>query len=819
METALQKLDKILELESQGGYLNRAVIGGVQKYIPVWIEEARDQAVTEIEKVLVEQIGEVLIDYGRLDGPGAREKMIGSIRAKLVKAIEASSLSVDSAPSARERTPKQPAYEKNSTREIKKEPPAKTTQVKPPDEFVTEPPKGLFASVVNVRGIGPSMADKLANLGIFSIYDLLTHFPRRYVDYSTLKTINRLEYADEVTIIGTIRQTSTRKAKGGQTIITSIISDSTGAIQCTWFNQPWLRQNLTAGSTVMISGKVDRYLGRTVMTSPEWEMVDREQLHTGRLVPIYPLTAGVSAKMMRNYVKRAEEYWARRVPDHLPADLLQRQRLMPLGTALSQIHFPDNLDRLDEAKKRLAFDELYFVQLGLMNQRREWQSREAMALRVTEEWLESFVSGLPFQLTRAQRRVLADVLGDITNETPMNRLLQGDVGSGKTIIAAAALAAAVEADSQATLMAPTEILAEQHARALQSLLPNVQVKLLTGSMSASDKQSIYDGLESGSIPIVVGTHALIQTSVTFKQLGLVVVDEQHRFGVEQRAALRQKGHNPHVLVMTATPIPRTLALTLYGDLDLSVIDEMPPGRQPVATKWIQPQDRERAYTYIRSQIEQGRQAFIICPLVESTENSEDKSAVEEYNRLQNRVFPGYKLGLLHGRLKGEEKEAAMQSFYLGKTNILVSTSVVEVGIDVPNATVMLVEGANRFGLAQLHQFRGRVGRGEHKSICLLLAESTTPEAKERLSALEATNDGFILAEKDLELRGPGEFLGTRQSGLPDLKMAQVTDLPTLEKARQEAFTLFEQDPTMEKPEHQLLSYQLGQFWSKLSEMS
>lgn len=817
METALQKLDKILELESSSGYQNSAVIGGVQKYIPFWIGEARDQAATEVEKVLVEQIGEVLIDYGKLDGPKAREKMVVSIREKLDEAIKASALSAETNERARpfkESPPRQPPAAEKEEPERKVEPPPK-----PAAEIVTEPPKGLYASVVNVRGIGPSMAEKLANLGINTIFDLITHFPRRHIDYSTLKTINRLEYGEEVTIIGTVRETRSRKAKGGQPIVQAVISDSTGAIQCTWFNQPWLERNLTSGSIIMMSGKVDQYLGRTVMTSPEWEMVDREQLHTGRLVPVYPLTAGMTAKKMRTFVKQALDYWARRIPDHLPHNILQRQNLMPLGAALSQVHFPDSKERFEQAKNRLAFDELFFVQLGLMNQRREWQSQRALALRITEDWLESFINALPFRLTNAQRRVLADVLGDVTNETPMNRLLQGDVGSGKTVIAGAAIAAAVEAGSQAALMAPTEILAEQHARAMESLLPNFKVKLLTGSMGPGEKQEVYDGLVSGEVMAVVGTHALIQTNVMFKQLGLVVVDEQHRFGVEQRLALRQKGHNPHVLVMTATPIPRTLALTLYGDLDLSVIDELPPGRQPVATKWIRPQERERAYSFIRAQIQQGRQAFIICPLVEASESSEDKSAVEEHERLQKNVFPEFKLGLLHGRMKSEDKDAAMQDFYLGKTHILVSTSVVEVGIDVPNASVMLVEGANRFGLAQLHQFRGRVGRGEFKSTCLLLADTSTPEAKERLTALESTNNGFVLAEKDLELRGPGEFLGTRQSGLPDLKMAQVTDLPTLEKAHKEAITMFEQDPLMEQPQHQLLAYQLERFWSERSEMS
>ena len=402
---------------------------------------------------------------------------------------------------------------------------------------------------------------------------------------------------------------------------------------------------------------------------------------------------------------------------------------------------------------------------------------------------------------------------------PMNRLLQGDVGSGKTVVATAAMAAAVSAGAQAALMAPTEILAEQHAAKIQEMLPEIKVCLLTGSLSAGDKETIYEELANGSAEIVIGTHALIQEGVNFANLGLVVIDEQHRFGVEQRGALRQKGHYPHMLVMTATPIPRSLALTLYGDLDLSVIDELPPGRQAISTYVVPAVTRERAYNLIRKQVDAGRQAFIICPLVEDSGTNEAKSAVGEHKRLQTKVFPEYKLGLMHGRLSVEDKEAAMQAFYRRETQILVSTSVVEVGIDVPNATVMLVEGANRFGLAQLHQFRGRVGRGEHQSYCLLLADSEAAESNERLAALEASNDGFVLAEKDLDLRGPGEFFGTRQSGMPDLKMAQVTDLTMLQKARSEATDLFQRDPHLEGDDVRLLDAKLQEFWTGRADVS
>jgi ATP-dependent DNA helicase RecG len=674
-------------------------------------------------------------------------------------------------------------------------------------------PAGLDADITTMRGIGPRTAKLMRKLGLNLVRDLLSFFPRRYVDYSSLKPINRLTYGEQVTVIGTVWETRMRRTRGRQKLVESVIGDGTSAVQCTWFNQPWLMNKLKPGTAVMISGKVDQYLGRLTFRSPEWELVEKEHLHTGRIVPVYPLTAGLRAKMMRGLVKRTVDYWARRTPDPLPLEIRQRQRLIGLESALMQIHFPANWDQLAAARRRLAFDELFVVQLGVLRQRREWQSRPGLPLAAEDDWLDSFIGQLPFELTGAQQRVLTDVRSDMRGAVPMNRLVQGDVGSGKTVVAAAAMAIAAESGAQTTLMAPTEILAEQHANSIGQLLGAERVRLLTGSLSAGEKRKVHEELAAGEVEIVVGTHALIQAGVAFKQLGLAIVDEQHRFGVEQRAALRQKGHNPHVLVMTATPIPRTLALTLHGDLDISVLDEMPPGRQPVETRRLEPVARERAYSLIRSQVDAGRQAFIICPLVEASDGSEAKAATAEFERLQSGVFRDLRLGLLHGKMKSGEKEAAMAAFCQGETDVMVSTSVVEVGIDVPNASVMLVEGANRFGLAQLHQFRGRVGRGKHKSYCLLLADITTPEAEDRLTALETSDDGYLLAEKDLELRGPGEFFGTRQSGLPDLKLARLSDLETLEQAREEALQLFARDPLLEEAEHRLLGRKVAAFWS------
>jgi ATP-dependent DNA helicase RecG len=810
METALQKLGKVLELERQGGFKNRAVIGGIERYIPTWIQDARAQAGTEREKALVEQIAQLLTDYGKLPGPEARAKLIRSIRERLEDAVSASLVPQAASPA-----------EVADDREQPDQPiPPAVEEVREPRGVVpATPPEGLNAPVSKMRGIGPKTADMLAKLGLHTIEDLITDYPRHYIDYSTLRPINRLHFGDQVTVIGTVWETSVQTIRGRRKIVRSIIGDGTATIQCTWFNQPWLADKLKTGVAVMVSGKVDQYLGRLTFTSPEWELVEKEQLHTGRLVPVYSLTSGLSAKMLRTHIKRTVDYWAPRIPDHLPDPIRHRQKLMRLDHALAQIHYPDDRDQAAQARRRFAFDELFLLQIGLFRLRRQWQSEPGIPLQVENEWLEGFLGRLPYELTGAQSRVLGEIRTDMANQVPMNRLLQGDVGSGKTVVAATAMAIALETGSQVALMAPTEILAEQHADTIGRILSPERIRLLTGSVPAAEKQVIYEELAAGSVDAVVGTHALIQEGVGFKNLGLVIVDEQHRFGVEQRATLKQKGHNPHVLVMTATPIPRTLALTIYGDLDVSAIDEMPPGRQEVKTYWLDSRARERAYSYIRKQVKEGRQAFIICPLVEASDNSESKAATEEYERLQNEIFPRLRLGLLHGRMKGEEKEASMAAFYRGETNILVSTSVVEVGIDVPNATVMLVEGANRFGLAQLHQFRGRVGRGAHESICILLADTVTPEAEERLAAMAETNDGFVLAQKDLELRGPGEFFGTRQSGLPDLKMADVLDLETLEQARKEAGSLFDRDPLLEAPDHRLLAWRVDQFWFRSGDVN
>ncbi len=855
---SFDKLVKILKLEMEGGFRDKAVIGGLGKFAGFWEKEATREAPAE----QVAQIVAALRGYGTLPDRPARVQAIERIKTLMSTPISAAPVPV-APPKPTPPPPVLPAMP--GVKPGTALPPVKAApgtgqpdveRVAPPVDKppLAAPPApsraalsqgpvipaivpraaaqaerlGLNAPVTVMAGISTAYAEKFGKLGVKTIRDLLFLLPRRYDDYRNLKPINRLEYGEEVTIIASVWDAGTRRSRGGAPIFTATLSDGSGLVQCTWFNQPYLADKIRPKTQIVVSGKVDEYLGRLTFQSPEWEPLEREQLHTARLVPIYPLTEGLTGKWLRRLIKRTVDYWAPRAlrEEHLPQSIRQSAGLMDISSALSHIHFPDDWSDLERARQRLAFDELFIIQIGVLRQRQEWRSQPGRALDFDPAAVDSFIHSLPYPLTAAQKRTLDQIIADLKSGVPMNRLLQGDVGSGKTVVAAAAMMAVVASGAQAALMAPTEILAEQHFKTLTRLFAALRVprpprvELLTGS--TSDKEAIHARLASGEVNIVVGTHALIQPNVTFRDLAFLVIDEQHRFGVEQRAALRQKGQSgthPHVLVMSATPIPRTLALTLYGDLDLSIMDEMPPGRQKIETRWLFPTERERAYAFIRAQVEKGHQAFIICPLVQESDKVEAKAAVEEYERLQKYVFPAYKLGLLHGRMKSDEKDAVMTAFARGELHALVSTSVVEVGIDVPNATVMLVESANRFGLAQLHQFRGRVGRGEHASYCLLLADSTNAESDERLEAIESTHDGFALAEKDLELRGPGEFFGTRQSGLPDLKVAQLADVKLLDLAREQAQKLFEADPALSAPEHQLLAQKVNQFWSATSDAS
>ena len=811
MNKIVDTLKGILETEAEK-YQDRAVIGGLARFAETWLKEA--QKLGPQAAPWVEEIADRLRAYSETP-PHERRAALQALQALLQQGPS-------SLPAGRPAVPPPPPARQPAA----SPPPARQSAASPP----AAGPAGLQAPLTTLRGVGPQQAQRLARLGLSTVGDLLYFLPRRYDDFSNLKTINRLEYGEEVTIIATVVRTEVRQTRGGTGLFKAVLTDQSGYVEATWFNQPYLEERIRRGQQIVISGKVDEYLGRLCFTSPEWEPLQREQLHTARLVPVYPLTAGINGRWLRQLVKRTVDFWAGRLPDHLPASVRQEHDLLPLDVALRQVHYPDNHEQLEASRHRLAFDEMFVFQLGLLRQRHLWRSAPGRLLTIDDETLQAFVLSLPFALTGAQQRALAAIVADLRSERPMNRLLQGDVGSGKTVVAAAAMALTMAAGAQSALMAPTEILAEQHYHTLQRIFaqwpgrPPV-IRLLTGSVLGAEREAIYAGLADGSIDIVVGTHALIQEPVTFRDMALAVIDEQHRFGVVQRLALRQKGGNadgpytPHMLVMTATPIPRSLQLTLWGHLDVSVIDEMPPGRQPIETRVIPPRARERAYAFLRAQIEGGRQAFIICPLVEESDKIEARSAVEEYERLQKVIFPDLRLGLLHGRMRSAEKEATMAAFAAGELDILVATSVVEVGIDVPNATVMMVEGAERFGLSQLHQFRGRVGRGEHPSYCLLVSDSPSPEAEERLAVVEATTDGFVLAQKDLEMRGPGEFLGTRQSGFPELKMASLTNMRLLEEVRKAASRFFETDPELSDPAHQLLARRVQEVWQGVGEVS
>ncbi|MFQ5825828.1 MAG: ATP-dependent DNA helicase RecG [Dehalococcoidia bacterium] len=820
------QLRRILKVEQSRGYQDTTVMGGLDRLLHRWAGQAR-QDITEPGYLRrFQELRFMETSYATWD-PEQRQSWIEQVLSWLEEA-EREAPRAHAASTGRDQTLDSPPSPTRRAGRSTRAPLASGAQ-------------SLDSSITTLRGVSTRLGARLGKLGVHTVRDLLYFFPRRHLDRSQRKPISQLEVGDEQTLLATVweaRETNLGGRRGSE----AILGDESGNIRAVWFNQPYLARRLPTNAQVVLSGRVSLFRGHRVFESPEWELVeDGDLIHTGRLVPLYPLTEGLHPRQVRQLVKATVDGWAERVPDFLPREVKEHCRLLDLPQAIAQAHYPDSATSKDEARRRLAFDELFLLQLGVLSRKRDWQEGQpGHSLEPQPQAIEGFIGSLPFSLTAAQDRVLKDILADLARTKPMSRLLQGEVGSGKTVVAAAALVLAAANGYQGALMAPTEILAEQHFRTLGQLLGHenqeggnlqsypgllpqpIRLALLIGSLRPREKDELQQLLFRGEIDIVVGTHALIQKGVELPHLGLAVVDEQHRFGVLQRSALRQKGFNPHVLVMTATPIPRTLALTLYGDLDLSVIDELPPGRLGVKTRFLRPEQREQAYGFLRKQIAQGHQAFIICPLIEESETLEVKAAVAEYQRLSREVFPELKLGLLHGRLPTSDKDEVMRHFRNGDLHILVSTPVVEVGIDVPNATVMLVEGADRFGLSQLHQFRGRVGRGEQQSYCLLLAQSPSPEARERLAIIERLQDGFALAEEDLRLRGPGEFFGTRQSGLPDLRMARLSDAALLELARAEAIRLFEVDPTLGHPSQvkdEPLAQELARMWQGQSERS
>ncbi|XWX04600.1 ATP-dependent DNA helicase RecG [Aggregatilineales bacterium SYSU G02658] len=687
----------------------------------------------------------------------------------------------------------------------------------------------LRQPVTVIKGVGQKIADTLAPLGIRTVENLIYYLPRRYDDYTRLNTINHLELDLVNTVVGKVTKPHLRVSSSGRRDFALTLEDGTGRMDITFFGGHYLRNVLREGMQIVVSGKVTLFGNRFQMTNPEWEQLEKENLHTVGIVPVYRLKEGIKPRSFRRMMKQAVDTWSTFVPDYMPVGTLERADLADLGWTIRNLHFPEGWDHLEHARRRRVFDELLLLQLAILGNRRDWQAVPGIPLKVEAGFLDSFLAAaFPYEMTSAQMRAIHDILDDVQRPVPMNRLVQGDVGAGKTAVAITAMALAVHNGMQAALMAPTSILAEQHYRGVSSAFANFPgerpptVRLLTGALSASEREAVYRGLADGQIDVVVGTHALIQEGVEFKQLAVAVVDEQHRFGVEQRARLRGKGTHPHLLVMTATPIPRTLALTMYADLDLSVIDEKPKGRRPIKTQINLPSERERVYDFIESQLNQGRQAFIIHPLVEASEDetSEARSAVEAYEELK-RVFFHHRVCLLHGRMSPREKDEIMAAFSRHEYDIMVTTSVAEVGVDIPNASVIMIESANRFGLAQLHQFRGRVGRGEHESFCILMVESGIFEpydladndqgaerewtpAQQRLLKMRETDDGFALAELDWRLRGAGDLLGARQSGVSSLQLTELMMPDLVALAQQEARTIYEQDPNLERPEHQLL---------------
>ena len=827
----------ILKLEETRGFNNTSVVGGLDKFIQRWAETiADDLGGTDACRSLLDT---PYIDVPRESRPGWVDRWRSVIDGQQAE-------STAGAPES-PRSPSTPGTSTPSHSPLSGERSPVQAEGSPLPPVYRQPPGGLSVDtpVDRLRGVDTKLAARFARLDVSTVRDLLYLFPRRHLDYSNIVKISELVPDQLCTVVGTIWQaTNVKGGPGGRRTDTeAVIGDDTGSLRVRWFGQRYLARTLKPTARVAIAGKVEVFRGQITFDGPDHEILDQGQrpLHTGRLVPVYPLTEGLTGRALRRIAWQALEEWLGGVEEALPPSVISRNQLLPIKDAVHEAHYPRGLDSWEEARRRLAFDELFTLQLAVLSRRRNRTNDvEGLPIPINREVFRGFFGSLPFSLTGAQRRCVREVLEDLEQGTPpMNRLLQGEVGSGKTVVALSAALAAASAGFQSAIMVPTEVLAEQHFQTVSRLLGGlarpvqedylvtvyleslgrpVSVGLLTGSTRRAARRELIQMAADGNLDIVIGTQALIQSGVSLPNLALAIADEQHRFGVLQRGALRSRGdHTPHTLIMSATPIPRTLSLTLYGDLDISTIDELPEGRQEVATRWVSPERRAAAYGFMRKQVQEGRQGFVICPLVDESETIESKAATEEYERLSHEVFPDLMVGLLHGRMPSKEKEAQMRRFRDGELDVLVSTAVVEVGIDVQNASVMLIEGADRFGLAQLHQFRGRVGRGEHKSYCLLLSDSPSTNARERLSALEQIHDGFKLAEVDLELRGPGDFFGTRQSGLPNLRMAQLSDRALLQLAREEASRLNEEDPGLDSPENAALAERVKRFLGQVGD--
>jgi len=717
----------------------------------------------------------------------------------------------------------------------------------------------LSTPIGELPRVGPQYQKRLKKLGIKTVRDLLFHFPHRYEDFSNMVPIAKAEFGQPLSIQGKILEIKNiRTFRRRMTLTQAVVGDKSGAIKVIWFNQPYLINTLKKGDSLFLAGKITSKASSRYLSSPAYEKIpdNAESLdltHTGRLIPVYPETEGLSSRWLRFIVKPLLTKLKNEIPDSLPEKLREKRKLLPLEKAIWQIHFPDSLKSAGEAKERFVFEELLNLQLLVLRERMKLAKEKAMAIPLNLSLTKKFTNSLAFKLTDDQKKATWQILKDLEKPKPMNRLLEGDVGSGKTVVATIAALNVAKAGFQVAFMAPTEILTKQHFKTVGELLKkfNLSIGLITGKESQLKNKKIprkqlLENIKKGEVNILIGTHALVQEEVKFGKLALVIIDEQHRFGVEQRAHLcQQKSLIPHLLSMTATPIPRTLSLTIYGDLDLSLIKELPKGRRKIITKVIPPENRNKAYSFIREQVKKGGQVFVVCPRIEPSKISQEnlveenksssspfavaridegikqiaaswievKAVKEEHEKLSKKIFPDLKVGMLHGKMKNEEKEKIMKDFKSGKTNVLVSTSVIEVGIDIPNATVMMIEGADKFGLAQLHQFRGRVGRGKEQSFCFLFTEFPGKLTNQRLRAITVCENGFELAEKDLQIRGPGDFSGQRQWGIPDFAMNSLKDISLVEETRQAAKEILQESPELKK--YPLLRERLKEFRERI----
>lgn len=811
MFASIEKLTKFLLLEIDRQFDNRSVFGGFEKICSGWKKEALIQGVPTD---LINEICKILANYPFLDQTG-RENSIKNI-FEILK-FSGNLIMCPNSKYAEFFDAKNDLIEKKHHKE---------TEIKSElsNKNLFELEKALSNPIIKIPGIGKFRAEALSRLGISTIKDLIYFFPRKHEDFSNLTTINKLKFSDTVSIAATVKSIHTRNIKGGKQKITEVIvEDDTGNLRITFFNQPFLEKTIKAGIKIMVSGKVEMYMGRYVLTNPEWIELDRGGVNLNRLFPYYPLTKNITQKWLRESISNQISLWVPRISDFFSAEFLSKANLLDLPTALRNIHFPENFELKRLSEERFSFQDTFFLHLVMLQQKKNWQKNTAKKITFDNKLMDQLIDNLPYSLTNAQKKCISEIQIDLVSGVPMSRLVQGDVGSGKTIVAAIIIAGIIKNGFQSAVLAPTGILAEQLFSNIRSFLlaNNIisqdEICYLSGDTSEKDKNIIKENLKSGLIKVAVGTHALLEDPVEFNNLELVVIDEQHRFGVMQRKKIRSKGSSSHLLVMTATPIPRTLALTIFGDLDLSIIDEIPPGRKETKTLIINPQKRSDAFTLTRKLVDEGSQAFIVYPLVESDneEMTGSNAAVNEYHRLKKEVFPDLSIGLLHGRMKSEEKEKVMLNFRKGMYQILVTTTVVEVGVDIPNATVMMIEGANRFGLSQLHQLRGRVGRGNQQSYCLLIPETEDAIENERLKAMVATTDGFKLAEIDLSQRGPGDFIGIRQSGYKEIRFSNIMNVKLIEKARSLAKEVLENDPDFINEDSHLYKIIMSEYSQKM----